>query len=114
MAEKKTLKNQRGVTRRTFLKTAGAAGVATAAMGFPSILRGAEPEPILIGSLHPTSGPVAYDGQSIANGFQLAIDQKNEAGGIKSLGGAKLKVMLMDTQSKPKRENRSLSRGSGD
>ncbi|UCG06680.1 MAG: ABC transporter substrate-binding protein [Desulfobacterales bacterium] len=102
MAEKKKRQNNSGVTRRTFLKTVGVAGVATAAVGFPAVLRGAEPEPILIGSLHPTTGPVAYDGQSIANGFQLAVDQKNEAGGIKSMGGAKLKVMLMDTQSKPK------------
>jgi branched-chain amino acid transport system substrate-binding protein len=94
--------NKGGVTRRTFLKTAGVAGMATATMGFPAVLRGAEPKEILIGSLHPTTGPVSYDGQSIANGFQLAIDQKNEAGGIKSLDGAKLKVLLMDTQSKPK------------
>jgi len=102
MVEKKERQNENGVTRRTFLKTVGVAGVATATVGFPAVLRGAEPEPILIGSLHPTTGATAYDGQSIANGFQLAIDQKNEAGGIKSIGGAKLKVMLMDTQSKPK------------
>jgi branched-chain amino acid transport system substrate-binding protein len=102
MVEKKKRQNENGVTRRTFLKTVGVAGVATATVGFPAVLRGAEPEPILIGSLHPTTGATAYDGQSIANGFQLAMDQKNEAGGIKSIGGAKLKVMLMDTQSKPK------------
>ena len=102
MVEKKKRENKKGVTRRTFLKTVGVAGAATATIGFPAVLRAAEPEPILIGSLHPITGPVAYDGQSIANGFQLAIDQKNEAGGIKSLDGAKLKVILMDTQSKPK------------
>ena len=63
------MKEQRkgGVTRRTFLKTAGVAGMATATMGFPAVLRGAEPKEILIGSLHPTTGPVSYDGQSIAN-----------------------------------------------
>jgi branched-chain amino acid transport system substrate-binding protein len=110
MDEKRKQHNKNGVTRRTFIKTVGAAGIASATMGFPAILRGAEPEPILIGSLHPTTGPVAYDGQSIANGFQLAIDQKNEAGGIKSLGGAKLKVMLMDTQSKPKVGEASASK----
>ena len=102
MGAKKKSQIKGSVTRRKFLKTAGVAGVATATMGFPAILRAAEPAPILIGSLHPTSGPVAYDGQSIANGFQLAINQKNAAGGIKSLGGAKMKVLLMDTQSKPK------------
>jgi branched-chain amino acid transport system substrate-binding protein len=91
-----------GVSRRTFLKVAGMAGVSVAGIGFPAVLRGAAPPEILIGSLHPTSGPTAVDGLSIANGFLLAIEQKNAAGGIKSLGGAKMKVLLMDTESKPK------------
>jgi len=91
-----------GVTRRTFLKTAGMAGIAASTIGFPAVLRGAKPKEILIGSLHPITGPVAYDGTSIANGFQLAIEQKNAAGGIKSMGGAKLRVILEDHQSKPK------------
>lgn len=91
-----------GVTRRTFLKTVGMAGVAASTIGFPAVLRGAEPKEILIGSLHPTTGPTAYDGWSIANGFQLAIEHKNATGGIKTLGGAKLKVILMDTEAKPK------------
>lgn len=102
MEDKKKYPKKGSVTRRNFLKAVGVAGVTTATMGFPAVLRGAEPEPILIGSLHPTTGPVAYDGQSIANGFQLAIDQKNAAGGIQSLGGAKMKILLVDTQSKPK------------
>jgi branched-chain amino acid transport system substrate-binding protein len=62
----------------------------------------AQPKEILIGSVHPITGPTAYDGLSIADGFLLAIEHKNAAGGIKSLGGAKMKVILMDTESKPK------------
>jgi len=102
MGAKGKKRDRDGMSRRTFLKAAGLAGIAGATIGFPAVLRGAQPEDILVGSLHPTTGPMAYDGQSVASGFQLAIDRKNAAGGIKSLGGAKIKVLLKDTQSKPK------------
>ncbi len=89
------------VTRRTFLKAAGVAGLAST-IGFPAVIGRAQPKEILIGSVHPITGPTAYDGLSIADGFLLALEHKNAAGGIKSLGGAKMKVILMDTESKPK------------
>src|SRR5574342_758946 len=41
------------------------------------------------------------DGASVANGCQLAIEQKNAAGGIKSLGGARIKLVNADHQFKP-------------
>jgi branched-chain amino acid transport system substrate-binding protein len=91
-----------GINRRGFLKAAGVAGVSAVAIGFPAVLRGAAPPDILVGSLHPITGPTAVDGLSIANGFLLALQQKNEAGGIKSLGGAQMRIILMDTESKPK------------
>lgn len=91
-----------GMNRRDFLKVAGMAGLATSTIGFPAVLRGAEPKEILIGSIHPITGPVAYDGTSLAQAIELAADQKNAAGGIRSMGGAKLKVLLMDSEAKPK------------
>ena len=90
------------VNRRTFLKVAGATGVTAATIGFPAVLRGAAPKEILIGSIHPLTGPVAYDGTSLAQAIEMAADQKNAAGGIKSMGGAKLKVLQKDSESKPK------------
>jgi branched-chain amino acid transport system substrate-binding protein len=90
------------VNRRTFLKVAGATGVTAATIGFPAVLRGAEPKEILIGSIHPLTGPVAYDGTSLAQAIEMAVDQKNAAGGIKSMSGAKLKVLQKDSESKPK------------
>jgi branched-chain amino acid transport system substrate-binding protein len=90
-----------GMTRRTFLKGVGMAGLAST-IGFPAVVGRAQPKEILIGSVHPITGPTAYDGLSIADGFLLAIEHKNAAGGIKSLGGAKMKVILLDTESKPK------------
>lgn len=86
-------------TRRAFLTSAGTAGLALA-LGVPVIGR-AQPKEILVGSLHPLTGPLAPDGHSVANGVQLAIEQKNAAGGIKSLGGAKIKLVNADHQFKP-------------
>ncbi len=93
------------VTRRDFLKATAAAGaVATVgSLGFPNVLRGAGPKEILIGHLHPLSGSLAFDGQELKNGLVLAIQEINEAGGIKSLGGAKLKLLDADTEGKPEK-----------
>ncbi len=90
------------LNRRAFLKVTGMVGWVVSSIGFPAVLRGAEPKEILVGSIHPMTGPVAYDGTSLAQGVQLAVDQKNAAGGIKSMGGAKLKVLLMDSEANPK------------
>jgi branched-chain amino acid transport system substrate-binding protein len=35
------------------------------------------------------------------NGAKVAVNEINEAGGIKALGGAKLELLIADVQSKP-------------
>jgi len=57
--------------------------------------------PIKVGVLHPVTGFLAYSGNLARLGAQLAIEDINAAGGIKSLGGAKLEAVLGDAQSKP-------------
>jgi branched-chain amino acid transport system substrate-binding protein len=54
-----------------------------------------------IGVIYPLSGPVAEIGNTCLKGVTLAIEQKNAEGGIKSLGGAKIKMYVSDTQGKP-------------
>src|SRR4051812_27972348 len=56
---------------------------------------------IKIGTLHPLSGASAADGQQLENGAKLAVEAVNAAGGIKSLGGAKLELSGGNTQGKP-------------
>jgi branched-chain amino acid transport system substrate-binding protein len=102
MTKERKNKTKKGMTRRRFLKVVGTTGLVASTIGFPAVLRGAAPKEILVGSIHPITGPVAYDGTSCAQAVQLAIDQKNAAGGIKSMGGAKIKVLLMDSQANPK------------
>lgn len=47
--------------------------------------------------LVPLSGPWAEQGQLEQLGAEMAIDDINKAGGIKSLGGAKVKLLALDT-----------------
>jgi branched-chain amino acid transport system substrate-binding protein len=87
------------VHRRTFLKAAGTAAGA-AALGFPAVLRAQAPT-FKVGVVHPVTGPLAEPGQACRLGAQMAADAINAAGGIKSLNGAKLELIVGDTQTKP-------------
>jgi branched-chain amino acid transport system substrate-binding protein len=84
-------------TRRHFISQSAAAA---SALAFP-LVAGAQPKPIKVGVLHPVTGALAYSGQQCRLGAMLAIEDINNAGGIKSLGGAKIEAMLGDAQSSP-------------
>src|SRR3989304_9519200 len=87
--------------RRPFLKPPGVPA-GTAAFGFPAVLR-AQPKEIKIGAVHPVTGPLAEIGQACRLGAQMAVDAGNAAGGIKSMGGAKLTLLPRDSEAKPRR-----------
>jgi branched-chain amino acid transport system substrate-binding protein len=90
----------RNTDRRTFLKTAGAAAGTAVVAGFPAVLRAQAPT-VKIGTLHCVTGPQAEPGQACRLGAQMAADAINAAGGIKSMGGARIELLLGDTQTKP-------------
>ena len=81
------------IGRRTALALGGAAAAAGTAAG---TARAAEPKEIEIALLVPLSGPWAEQGILERLGAEMAIDDVNKAGGIKSLGGAKLKLLALD------------------
>ncbi|GAA4526285.1 MULTISPECIES: ABC transporter substrate-binding protein [Nonomuraea] len=56
---------------------------------------------IKIGSIHPLTGALAFDGQQMSKAIKLAAKAINDSGGIKSLGGAKLEILDADSQGKP-------------
>ncbi len=87
------------VDRRAVLKGLGAAGAASI-LGFPAIVRGQVKE-IKIGSIQPMTGVLSVVGKTTRQANQLAVDHVNAAGGIKSMGGAKLVLVPGDTQMKP-------------
>jgi branched-chain amino acid transport system substrate-binding protein len=61
----------------------------------------AQAREIKIGFVLPLSGGTATIGNQTKVGAEIAIEQINAAGGIKSLGGAKLVPVFGDSQSKP-------------
>jgi branched-chain amino acid transport system substrate-binding protein len=89
------------LSRRSFLQ-AGAAGAAVTAgtLAMPAVLR-AQPPAVKIGILQPITGALAYDGQQGRIGAELAVRDINAAGGIASLGGARLEMVFGDARSTP-------------
>ncbi len=55
---------------------------------------------VKIGVVEPLSGKDALNGQHMRYAFTFAVDKINAAGGIKSMGGAKLELVWGDHQSK--------------
>lgn len=83
--------------RRTLLATAAAA--AASPLAAPHV-RG-QVAPVKIGILQPVTGALAQDGEHGRLGAEIAIEEINAAGGIKSLGGARLQMVFGDARSNP-------------
>jgi branched-chain amino acid transport system substrate-binding protein len=64
----------------------------------PGRARAQAPAEVKIAMLMPLSGPWARQGILEQMGARLAVDDVNNAGGIKSMGGARLKLVEYDTQ----------------
>jgi branched-chain amino acid transport system substrate-binding protein len=73
------------------------AGLATAigVLATPAIVR-AQAKTVKIASIAPLSGPWARQGQLLKMGTDMAMEDINAAGGIKSLGGAKIEIVSAD------------------
>ncbi len=93
------------IGRRAALRAAAAVSVLAA----PRTLR-AQPAAIRIGILQPVTGALAQDGELGRLGATLAIDALNAAGGIKSLGGAKIEMVFADARSSPEAATQEVER----
>jgi branched-chain amino acid transport system substrate-binding protein len=58
---------------------------------------------VKVGNIEPLSGPSAAVGQQGKFARDMAVEEINAAGGIKSLGGAKLEMIYADSESKPEK-----------
>ncbi len=54
------------------------------------------PKEVKVALIAPISGPWARQGQLLQMGAEMAIDEINQKGGIKALGGAKMKLIVAD------------------
>jgi urea ABC transporter substrate-binding protein len=85
------------ITRRTLIRSSLLGSAALVAS--PAILRHAafgSEDPILVGSLHDQSGPIAASGVPMVDSLELGIEEINAAGGLL---GRPLKLVHYDTQS---------------
>jgi branched-chain amino acid transport system substrate-binding protein len=84
-------------TRRAVL--AGTAATTTL-MAMPGLVRAQAPA-IKLGILQPVTGALAQDGEYGRLGAEIAINEINAAGGIRSMGGAKIEMVFGDARSNP-------------
>lgn len=90
------------VNRREF--ALGAASLTAGAVASPFVRRaGAQGAPIRVGVINSMSGSLAAYAQEGHPAFVYLIDKINAEGGIKSMGGAKIELVLADDTSQPAR-----------
>lgn len=103
----------REITRRRFIKTIGAAGLAAIGSSFLAQRVFAERDHILIGFPTPVTGPLAPFGETSVWASKRACEEINKGGGI-YIGelGKRLpvKVKLLDTESDPNKAAELASR----
>ncbi|MCA1952257.1 MAG: ABC transporter substrate-binding protein, partial [Hyphomicrobiales bacterium] len=87
---------------------AGAALVAS-----PAVPRAQAPA-VKIGILQPVTGALAQDGEHGRLGAEIALAEINAAGGIKSMGGAKLEMVFGDARSNPEAGTQEVERMQGE
>ena len=106
------------IRRRDFLGLAGLAATAAAVPMLASCGSGGAATgsgPIKLGLVIHKTGPFADTGRMMHIGAQIAVDEINQAGGIKSLGGATIQLVEEDAgatvESSISAMNRALSGG---
>jgi branched-chain amino acid transport system substrate-binding protein len=102
METPKGMKSPRRYNRRDFLATVARGTVATGvltAYGATTVNSEAAPAAVNICGLYPVTGSFGQIGQGCVNAAKIAVQMVNNGGGIKSLGGAKLNLILSDVQS---------------
>jgi branched-chain amino acid transport system substrate-binding protein len=83
--------------RRRFLATTAS----TLLAGTVGVRAQSSPSEVKIGIIQPLSGPWARPGQIALAGAQQAADNINASGGIRSLGGAKVRLVIADGGDSP-------------
>ena len=91
------------IGRRAALSLTGAAALTGKA-------RAQTPAEVKIAMLVPLSGVNARNGQLEQMGARMAIEEVNAAGGIKSMGGAKLKLLEFDAGDSPEKAKDAAQR----
>jgi urea transport system substrate-binding protein len=97
---KRTLSRPK-ITRRTALHAIGATtALATGTLAAPAIIRRAwAQDPIRVGVISPLTGAWTVYGKAHSAGFQMAVDEINEKGGVL---GRPIEIVLGDSKTEPR------------
>ena len=89
------------LTRRDTLKALGAStALAAGSLAAPAIIRSASAaDPIRVGVISPLTGAWTVYGKAHSAGFQMAVDEINEKGGVL---GRPLEVVIGDSKTEPR------------
>ena len=84
------------INRRNFAQ-GGLAAVTAASLSSASVIQAsAQGAEVKVALIAPMSGAWARQGELMKKGGELAVKNINDAGGIKSMGGAKMKLIVID------------------
>ena len=61
----------------------------------------AQPKEVEIAIIEATTGPWSVNGGRVIKGAEMAVEEINATGGVKSLGGAKIKLIVADAGARP-------------
>jgi branched-chain amino acid transport system substrate-binding protein len=84
--------------KRTWVTAAGVLLAAPLAASGWIADASAQTSKVRIGVVLPLSGQFALGGQNVKRGYDLALEDINNAGGVKALGGARIELVYADNQ----------------
>jgi branched-chain amino acid transport system substrate-binding protein len=91
------------ITRRHLAALVGLAGV------MPRTVR-AQAKEVVFGLITPLTGPYAKSGDLCRKGCEMAVDTINKAGGIKALGGSRVRLAVGDCGDSPEKAKNAAER----
>ena len=95
------------ITRRRMGHLAGAAGLLAA---LPRRAARAQQQEVAFGLISPLTGAWAKSGDLSRKGAEMAVDDINRSGGIKALGGAKVRLAVGDCGDSPEKSKNAAER----
>lgn len=95
---------------KAYRQLAGRMGIAGIATVMFASLAATQTKEVVIGAPNAMSGGYGEGGRQVVNGLKIAVDEINKAGGIKALGGAKLRLEAVDTSSDNPTQAASVTR----
>src|SRR5882762_10114041 len=103
--------NQRKITKTSLTRRGVLSGAA--AMGLSTVVRAQQPAEVKVGLIVPLSGIYTRPGQVMRMGAEMGIEHINAQGGIKALGGAKLKLVVIDCGDTTEKAKNAAHGGAG-